>query len=149
MVENWVSRIILSCPNYFDLCLKIILVINTKFACFLLNPVPAHRGPSGDFRGHVGSPDPVMGRIWRLGDLLSTALSPTPGANENLHSYLLLLSYCTVRCDRYVLTGVLFLPSQYSAACVAFVRTSDCYSSKSYTIYLILHKVQNKAYAVE
>ena len=51
--------------------------INTKFACFLFNHFPTYQGmgrPSGDFGGHVGSPDLVMGRIWRLGDLLSTAL---------------------------------------------------------------------------
>ena len=65
------------CPNYFDLSLKIFgffLVINTFF--FQFN-VPTYRelgGPSGDFGGHVGSPDHVMGRVWRLGDRLSTAL---------------------------------------------------------------------------
>ena len=30
--------------------------------------------PSGELWAHVGSPDQVMGRIWRLGDRLSTAL---------------------------------------------------------------------------
>ena len=53
------------------------LVINTKFACFLFNHVPTYRElshPSGDFGGHVGSPYRVIGRIWRLGDLLSAAL---------------------------------------------------------------------------
>ena len=66
-------------PNYFDSSLKGICfsVINTKFACFLFNDVPTYRElgrPSGDFGGHVESPYQVMGRIWRLGDLLSTAL---------------------------------------------------------------------------
>ena len=69
----------LSCPNYFGLSLKDICfsVINTKFACFLFNHVPTYQElgcPLGDFGGHVGSPDRVMGRIWRLGDLLSVAL---------------------------------------------------------------------------
>ena len=35
---------------------------------------PLIKSPSGDIRGHVGSPDWVMGLIWRLGNLLSTAL---------------------------------------------------------------------------
>ena len=66
-------------PNYFDSSLKGICfsVINTKFACFMFNHVPTYRElgrPSGDFGGHVGSPKQVMGRIWRLGDLLPTAL---------------------------------------------------------------------------
>ena len=66
--------------NYFDISLKDIcfLVINTKFACFPFNHVPTYRElgrTSGDFRGHVGSPNRVMGRIWRLGDRLSTALT--------------------------------------------------------------------------
>ena len=73
---------LLGCPNYFDLSFKdIFLVINTKFACFLFNQVPTYRElgrPSGDSRGHVGSPDRVMGRIWRLGDLLSAALDNYP-----------------------------------------------------------------------
>ena len=68
----------LGCPKYFDLSLKhIFLVINTNFACFQFNNVPTYRElgrPSGDIGGHVGSPDRVMGRIWRLGDVLSTAL---------------------------------------------------------------------------
>ena len=69
----------LGCPNYFELFLKDIcfLIINTKFACFLLNHVPTYREvgrPSGNFGGHVGSPDRVMSHIWRLGNLLSTAL---------------------------------------------------------------------------
>ena len=34
----------LGCPNYFDLTLKdIVLVINTKFACFLFNHVPTQQ----------------------------------------------------------------------------------------------------------
>ena len=78
MVENCVAWIIFVCPNYFDL--SMFFVINTEFACFLFNLVPTFRElggpycPSGDFEGHVGSHDRVMGRIWRLGDLLSTAL---------------------------------------------------------------------------
>ena len=51
--------------NYFDSSLKGICfsVINTKFACFLFNHVPTYRElgrPSGDFGGHVGSPDQVI-----------------------------------------------------------------------------------------
>ena len=69
---------LLGCPNYFDFSFKdIFLVINTKFACFLFDQVPTYRElgrPSGDSGGHVGSPDRVMGRIWRLGDLLSASL---------------------------------------------------------------------------
>ena len=66
-------------PNYFDLSLKDIcfLVINTKFTWFLCNHVPTDRElgrSSGDFGGHVGSPDRVMSCIWRVGDLLSAAL---------------------------------------------------------------------------
>ena len=44
---------------------------------FSICHVPNYRElgrPSDDFEGHVGSPDHVMGRIWRLGDRLSTAL---------------------------------------------------------------------------
>ena len=40
--------------------------------------------PSGVFGGHVGSPDRVMGRIWRLGDRLSTALPPANVFSMNL-----------------------------------------------------------------
>ena len=69
---------LLGCPNYFDLSFKdIFLIINTKFACFLFNQVPTYRElgrPLGDFGGHVGSTDRVMGRILRLGDLLSAAV---------------------------------------------------------------------------
>ena len=70
----------IDCPNYFELSFKrnLFLVINTKFACFIFNHVPTYRElghPSGDFMGLVGSQDRVMGRIWQLGDLLSTALS--------------------------------------------------------------------------
>ena len=67
-----VARIILT-----YLLKTIFLVINTKFACFLFDQVPTYRElgrPSGDSGGHVGSPDRVMGHIWRLGDLLSAAL---------------------------------------------------------------------------
>ena len=71
-------------PNCFDLSLKDIcfLVINTKLACFPFNHVPTYRElgrPSGDFEGHVGSPDRVMGRIWRLSNRLSTALFTSIG----------------------------------------------------------------------
>ena len=59
------SESFFGCPNYFDIFLKDIcfLIINTKFACFLLNHVPTYREvsrPPGDFRGHVGSPDRVV-----------------------------------------------------------------------------------------
>ena len=71
-------ELLLGYSNYVYLSLKsIFLVINTKFAWFLFNHVPTYQElgrPSGDFRDYVGSPDQVMGRIWRLGDLLSTAL---------------------------------------------------------------------------
>ena len=49
-------------------------VINTKFACFPFNRVWELGRPSGYLGAHVGSPDQVMGRIWRLGDHLSTVL---------------------------------------------------------------------------
>ena len=71
----------LGCLNHFDLSLKInlfvFLVINTKVRCFLFNHISNYRElarPSCDFKSHVGSPNRVMGRIWRLGDCLSTAL---------------------------------------------------------------------------
>ena len=68
----------LGCPNDFDLSLTyFFLVINTTFACLLFNHVLTYRElgrPSGDFVGDVASPDRIMGRIWRLGDHLSTAL---------------------------------------------------------------------------
>ena len=83
MVENrgrpnnfLVARIILIYFLNKDICF-LFLVINTKFACFPFDHVPTYRDlgrPSGDFGGHVGSPDRVMGCIWRLGDRLSTAL---------------------------------------------------------------------------
>ena len=71
----------LGCLDYFDISLRDVWVffwvINTKFACFPFNHVPTfwELGRTlGDFAGHVGSPDSVMGRIWRLGNHLSTAL---------------------------------------------------------------------------
>ena len=79
------------CLNYFDWSLKDIcfLVINTKLARFPFNHAPTYRElgrPSGDFGCHVGSPNHVMGRIWRLGDHLPTALQPenTYGESERL-----------------------------------------------------------------
>ena len=79
MVENWVAQIISWLPELFWLIFKryLFLVISTKFACFLFNHVPIYRElgrPLGEFGGNVGSPDRIMGRIWRLGDRLSTAL---------------------------------------------------------------------------
>ena len=77
MVENWVTQIISWLPELFWHIFKwnSFLVINTKFACFPSNHVPRELGrPSGDFEGHVGSPDCVIGRIWRLSDRLPTAL---------------------------------------------------------------------------
>ena len=79
-----VERIIL---NY--LWNNFFLVINTRFACYPFNQVPTYREldrPSGDFGGHVGSPDYVMGRIWRLGDRLSTVP----------HLLLIIMGGCTV-----------------------------------------------------
>ena len=69
----------LGCPNYFDLLSKDVCfsVVRTQLARFLSNHVHTQRKlgrPSGDFGGHVGSPDRVMGRIWQLGNLLSAAL---------------------------------------------------------------------------
>ena len=63
----------LGIPNHFELfslILKDIYYsdINTKLACFPFNHVPTYQelgGPSGNFRGHVGSPDHIMGHIWR------------------------------------------------------------------------------------
>ena len=53
-------------PNYLDLSLKcIFFLINTKFACFLFNRVPTYQElgrSSGDFKGHVGSPNQVRDR---------------------------------------------------------------------------------------
>ena len=69
----WLPKSFLGCTNYFDLSLNEIcfLVINTKFACFPFNHVPIYRElgrPSSNFGGHVGSPNHVMGCIWRLCD---------------------------------------------------------------------------------
>ena len=67
-----VARIILT-----YLLKTFVLVINTKFACFLFNHVLTYwelGRPSGHFGAHVGLPDRVIGCIWRLGDLLSAAL---------------------------------------------------------------------------
>ena len=77
--KTGLSESFLGCPNYFDSSLKDIrfIIINKKFASFLFNHVLTYREvgrPSGDFGGHVGTPDRVMDHIWRLGDLLSTAL---------------------------------------------------------------------------
>ena len=92
----------LGCPNYFDLSLKEIcfLVINTKFACFLFNHVPTYwelGRPSGDFGGHVGSPNRVMGHICRLGDPLSTALllEGEQGASRHAFSNFKKNHHCT------------------------------------------------------
>ena len=79
MVENWVAQIISWLPKLFWHILKryLLLVIDTIFWCFPFNHVPTYRElgrPSGDFGSHVGSPDRVMGRIWRLGDRLFTSL---------------------------------------------------------------------------
>ena len=74
MVEDWVAQIISWLPELFCHIFNIkYQVINTKIACFPFNHVPTYRElgrPSGDFGGHVRSPDRIMGRIWRLGDRL-------------------------------------------------------------------------------
>ena len=67
----------LACPKFIWLIFiwNSFLVINTNFACFPFNHIPSYRElgrPSVDCEGHVGSPDRVMDRIWRLGDRLST-----------------------------------------------------------------------------
>ena len=78
--ETGLSKSFLGCQiilTYFKINVFVFLVINTKFACFLFNHVPTYRGLdrlSGDFGGHVGWTDRVTGRIWRLADLLSTAV---------------------------------------------------------------------------
>ena len=62
---------------------------------FPLNHVLTNRelgGPSGDLRVHVESPDRVMGRIWRLGDRLSTA----PVTYVFIILILIVLSYYTI-----------------------------------------------------
>ena len=67
----------LACRNYFYVSLKDIffLVFNTKCACLIMFPLSeswvAYRATSGIM---FGSPDQIMGRVWRLGDLLPTAL---------------------------------------------------------------------------
>ena len=107
--KTWLPESFLGCPNYFDLALKEIcfLVINAQFACFLFHYVPIYRElgrPSGDFGGvrgvggvvgvwggHVGSPNRVMGLIWRLGNLLSTSLMiwvfHKGGMSENTNTF--------------------------------------------------------------
>ena len=89
MVENRVAQIISWLPELFWLFFKyyLLLVINTKFACFPFNHVPTYRELgrlSGDFEGHIGLPDRVMGRIWQLGDRLSTALMLKNHPQEHL-----------------------------------------------------------------
>ena len=92
MVENWVTQIISWLPELFWVMFKrFFLVINTKFACFPFDHVLTYRElghPSGDFRGYVGSPDRITGRIWQLGDRLFTALWECQiGFHVALHSW--------------------------------------------------------------
>ena len=68
------------CLNYFDLPWKKfvfffhLLTQNLHVFRFIMFPPYRELGhPLGYFGGHVGSPNHMVGRIWRLGDHLSTA----------------------------------------------------------------------------
>ena len=77
---NGSPKSFLGCWNYFDFSLKDICffqLLKQSWHVFCFNHVPTYRELvrlSGDFRGHVGSPDREMGRIWQLGGLLSAVL---------------------------------------------------------------------------
>ena len=83
-----VARIVLTYFINKEICF-LFLVINTKFACFLFDHVPTNRDlgrPSGEFSGHVGSLNRVIGRIWRLGDCVMFCTGITKTADAIIRS---------------------------------------------------------------